>query len=83
LETRLGLSTAGEAGHDEYASLVSVRDIAKMTGFSVHTIRDWCEQDLLPAKKISNRWRLERNRAIMAIKNLNRRRRKRRGQDST
>jgi excisionase family DNA binding protein len=56
--------------------------VANLTGFSVHTIRDWCEQGLLPARKIGNRWRLDRKGAIMAIKDLDRRRRrKRNGQD--
>ncbi len=65
----------------DYPLLLSVHELAQITGFSPHTIRDWCEQDLLPAKKIGNRWRLERECAIVALKNLNRRRRRKvRGQ---
>ncbi len=63
---------------DGSAVLLSVRDFARLSGFSEHTIRDWLEQGLLPGQKIGNRWRLERDRAILALKNLNKKRRRKR-----
>ena len=59
-------------------ALLTVRDLAVMTAFSEHTIRDWVAQGLVPAQKIGNRWRFEAEAAMRAIKNLNRRRRRRR-----
>ena len=66
-----------ERGQDEPSAWLSVGELAATTGFSPHTIRDSCEQGLLPARKIGNRWRFEREHAILALKNLNRRRRRR------
>ena len=77
LQRQLG-GCAREDGGTGAAPLVSPQEFGRLTGFSVHTIRDWCEQGLLPAQKIGNRWRMDRNQAMMALKNLNRRRRKRR-----
>ena len=58
---------------------------AQLTGFSIHTIRDWAQQGLLPAIKVGNRLRFERDGAILALRNLNkkRRRRKRQGQSQS
>ena len=80
LEARLGVqdgSGRGTHGHGKRLWL-SARELADLTGFPVHTIRDWCEQELLPAQKTRNRWRLERESAIMALKKMNRRRRRKR-----
>lgn len=65
-------------GHAQHAqSLISARDFAQLTGFSVHTIRDWAQQGLLPAIKVGNRLRFERDGAILALRNLNKKRRRR------
>ena len=64
-------------------TLGSPQEFAQRTGFSVHTIRDWCEQGLLPAYKIGNRWRLDLDEAIMHMKKFNRRPRRRRHAQTT
>ncbi len=67
---------------NDATALLTPSQFAQLTGFSVHTIRDWAQQGLLPAIKIGNRLRFERDGAILALKNLNkkRRRRKRHGE---
>ena len=80
LRAQLGYPTAEarQPPQPDGRVLLSAQAFAELTGFSVHTIRDWCEQGLLPAQKIGNRWRLDRDSAMMALKYLNRRRRRKR-----
>ena len=77
-ELKTGKGEAGEKCGQEEGELVSTRELADLAGFSVHTVRDWCEQGLLPARKIGNRWRLDQKQAMMSLKHLNRKRRRKR-----
>ncbi len=62
---------------NDATALLTPSQFAQLTGFSVHTIRDWAQQGLLPAIKVGNRLRFERAGAILALKNLNKKRRRR------
>ncbi|MCH8150605.1 MAG: helix-turn-helix domain-containing protein [Planctomycetes bacterium] len=57
---------------------LSPQEFADLTSFSVHTVRDWCQERLIPAERIGNRLRIPRDRAMIALRQLNRRRRRRR-----
>ncbi len=74
-----GLKTCGSASPPPDQGLLSAQELAGLAGFSVHTVRDWCQQGLLPAEKIGNRWRIPREKGMLALKKMNRRRRRKCG----
>ena len=77
----LAAELAGSAKHSGSVSdgqlWLSPQEFANLTSFSVHTVRDWCQERLIPAERIGSRLRIPRDRAMIALKQLNRRRRRR------
>lgn len=58
--------------------LLSVGDVATMTGFSTHTIRDWCAEGRLPARKLRGRWRMEHDDVVCTLDKMDQKPRRRR-----